>query len=317
MPSTIFYSWQSDLPNSCNRGLIETALQNAIKEIAKDTELTLDVVLDRDTQGLPGSPDISEAIFAKIDTAAMFVADVSIVVSGEPPTPNPNVLVELGYAAKALGWHRILMVVNTAYGAVELLPFDLRSRRITPYSLKDDAPEKAPARNGLAKTFRTAIGLVLNQHAAAEKAVPAQAAGRLGEGDRMLFQSFLDELPSSGSIRFIDEFNMAGFSFPSSALGQLELFYRQWSDAEHEFVDVELERLRSELLRLAGNYLGLVAVNVFPASSTGNLTVPPEWELNDSERFFSVVSALHEAAAEVVAVHQELVRVGRSRLDVL
>lgn len=317
MPATIFYSWQSDLPNNCNRGLIEAALQSAIKEIAKDSELTLDVVVDRDTQGLPGSPDIAGSIFAKIDAAAMFVADVSIVVSGGRPTPNPNVLVELGYAAKALGWHRVLMVVNTAYGAVEQLPFDLRMRRILPYSLETDALEKAPARNGLAKTFKTAIGLVLNQHVTAEKAVLAQATISMGEGDRKLFQMLLDELPSSGSIRFIDQFNMAGFSFPRSALAQLEQFYHTWSDAEHEFVDVALEELRSKLLRLVGHYLGLIAVNVFPASATGYLTVPPEWELHDAERFFSVVSALHEAAAEVVAVHQELVRVGRRRLDAL
>jgi hypothetical protein len=39
-------------------------------------------------------------------------------------TPNPNVLVELGYALKALGDERVIVVVNTAFGKEELLPFD-------------------------------------------------------------------------------------------------------------------------------------------------------------------------------------------------
>lgn len=43
-------------------------------------------------------------------------------------TPNPNVLVELGYAAHSLGWDRIIVVVNTAHGAIEELPFDFRAR---------------------------------------------------------------------------------------------------------------------------------------------------------------------------------------------
>jgi len=92
-------------------------------------------VLDRDTAGLAGSPDIASSIFGKIGMADIFVADVSIINSdsGGRPTPNPNVLIELGYAVAQLGWDRILLVHNAAFGAPEILPFDIRGRRIVVY----------------------------------------------------------------------------------------------------------------------------------------------------------------------------------------
>ena len=147
MPRTIFYSWQSDLPNATNRGLILIALERAAKAIAAAET----VVVDRDTQGIPGAPDISKAIFAKIDKADVFVADVSIVTGHHEgrPSPNPNVLFELGYALKALGDERLILVFNREYGEVEQLPFDLRIRRTLTYKMAAADTARAPERNGL------------------------------------------------------------------------------------------------------------------------------------------------------------------------
>src|SRR5438105_94039 len=105
MPHTIFYSWQSDLPNASNRGFIQTALERAGKALSADDALNVQPVIERDTQGIPGAPDIAKVIFEKIAAADVFVADVSIVTGQHEgrPSPNPNVLVELGYALKAIG----------------------------------------------------------------------------------------------------------------------------------------------------------------------------------------------------------------------
>jgi hypothetical protein len=93
--------------------------------------------LDRDTEGEPGAPDIADTIFAKIDKCDMFVSDVSIINGdGTRKTPNPNVLLEVGYAAKRLGWKRITNICNENYGETKELPFDLRKRRVVRYSLK-------------------------------------------------------------------------------------------------------------------------------------------------------------------------------------
>src|SRR4029453_19191697 len=100
----VFYSWQSDLPSSTNRNLILKALEDAAERIRKDKSVDVEPVIDRDTQGLSGSPDIKKAILDKIDSCDVFVADVSIVtaLSASRPCPNPNVLFELGYAVKRL-----------------------------------------------------------------------------------------------------------------------------------------------------------------------------------------------------------------------
>ena len=97
MPSTIFYSWQSDLPNKTNRGFIEDALEKAITQLNKDVavyeaERGNDIRLDKDTKDLPGSPAIVQAIFEKISTAKVFVPDVTFVGKTEDgkPIPNPN-----------------------------------------------------------------------------------------------------------------------------------------------------------------------------------------------------------------------------------
>jgi hypothetical protein len=89
----------ADLPNPTNRGFIEAALEDATAVLAGDPALTVEPVVDRDTKGIPGAPDIATTIFDKIDKASVFVGDVSIV---HPPrskgrrSPNPNVLLELG-----------------------------------------------------------------------------------------------------------------------------------------------------------------------------------------------------------------------------
>lgn len=91
MRRTIFYSWQTDRPNNTNRGFILTALESAADAIAND--LNLEPVVERDTQNVPGSPDISTTIFKKIATSDVFVADITLIKAktARRPTPNPNV----------------------------------------------------------------------------------------------------------------------------------------------------------------------------------------------------------------------------------
>src|SRR5947207_1690832 len=108
-PQSVFYSWQSWTDSAANRNFIQDCLERAIKDIRKDESLTLDPVIDRDTQGVPGSADIANTIFEKIDAADVFVADVSFVHPHEVErrTPNPNVLIELGHARAKLGEERV------------------------------------------------------------------------------------------------------------------------------------------------------------------------------------------------------------------
>jgi hypothetical protein len=149
---SIFYSWQSDLPNSTNRGFIRGCIDRAIRELGQAGGLQVVPRVGEGTQGVPGTPSIAETIFEKIDKCDVFIGDVSIVNGNDHSdadhdptrfTPNPNVLLELGYAARALSWNQVLCVSNLAYGSLEQLPFDLRGRRIIPYTLREGESKTA------------------------------------------------------------------------------------------------------------------------------------------------------------------------------
>lgn len=145
----LFYSWQSDLPGKDTRNFISDVINSAVKFLSG----TVTVVPDRDTSGELGSPNIETTIFDKIDGCDLFIADLSIVGEYEDSdgkkkyTPNPNVLIELGYAVKVLSWERIICFINTDYGQEAALPFDLNHHRVTGYSLSNY--EKAEVRKEL------------------------------------------------------------------------------------------------------------------------------------------------------------------------
>lgn len=166
MPQTIFYSWQSDRSTTTGRNLIERALKDAIEELVSHPELQEAdrPELDRDTKDVCGSPIVAETIFSKIETASAFVADLTFVAARPDGrlSPNPNVLIEYGWAAKALTRSRIVAAMNTAYGdpATEPLPFDLQHlRRPITYRCPEDASEteRQTQRKSLAKEFVNAL----------------------------------------------------------------------------------------------------------------------------------------------------------------
>ncbi|CAN5528492.1 hypothetical protein BH09BAC6_BH09BAC6_17590 [soil metagenome] len=159
MQRRIFYSWQSDIKGDANRHFIQQCLDAAAKKIAADNTVAVEPRIDRDTLDLPGSPEITTAIFHKINHTHVFVADISIINSGSESrkTPNPNVLIELGFALRSLGHERIILVFNTAVGTLDDLPFDLRSRRIMTYESAEDATSRADARKDLERKLDGAI----------------------------------------------------------------------------------------------------------------------------------------------------------------
>ena len=163
MEKIIFYSWQSDLPNSTNRGLIEAVLKKAATAIATDSSIEVEPVIERDTEGVAGSPDISKTILEKIDRATIFVGDVSIINknSSNRPTPNPNVLIELGYAVKTLSWDKICLVMNKEFGGPELLPFDLKMRRTLVYSAAEGEADRTTVKKALGQGLEQQIRSIL------------------------------------------------------------------------------------------------------------------------------------------------------------
>jgi hypothetical protein len=150
MTPSIFYSWQSDLPEKGNRYFIRDTLSKVQRGLTVENSLRIESATD----GVSGTPDIAATIYEKIEEAEIAVFDVTpvgrvasshVAVKWMPEIvqkllrksdargktlPNPNVLIELGFAAEAIGWERIVCVMNKGYGHnPEELPFHLRGRR--------------------------------------------------------------------------------------------------------------------------------------------------------------------------------------------
>lgn len=169
MAKTVFWSWQSDLDSRVTRDVIRFALDQAITILAADLEEADRPSLTSGTQGVAGTPDIVATILRKIDEAAVFVGDVTpIAVSASSKAcANPNVLLEMGYANKALTEHRVIQVWNTAFEGATLdkLPFDMRGRR-GPLSfhlpLDVDTSTLRNVRDKLARDIAGALKLALD-----------------------------------------------------------------------------------------------------------------------------------------------------------
>lgn len=204
-PRRIFFSWQADTPTSVGRNFLRSVLNDVCKRMSTDTDLEealRDLEVDSDTQGVPGQPPIVETIFQKIDAAHVFVADMTFVgkrLDGRS-TPNPNVLIEYGWALRGGSHTRIVCLANTAYGEIsgESLPFNMRHVKwpIT-YGLSEGASpeEKAAERKRLTTVLTGAIRASLEL-----------ASQKPSEPTR-----FPKMLPKDGPARFRGESESLGF----------------------------------------------------------------------------------------------------------
>ncbi len=172
----VFWSWQSDTLGKTGRHFVREAIEEAIAELKQSSDVEEpttqerreDLHLDHDRKGVPGSPDLANVIFEKIEKAAVFIADVTAVgqtVDATKKLINSNVAIEYGHAHKALGDRSILMIHNLHYGARDDLPFDLKHKAgPIQYSLAPNATKEQIA-NEKAKLkghFVTALRLYLD-----------------------------------------------------------------------------------------------------------------------------------------------------------
>lgn len=141
----IFYSWQSDLPGNRTRNFIRECIDEAI-DLAQESE-AVEAERDEATTGTTGSPNIVTTLFSKIDNCDLFIADLSLCFTEDQNhrkrSPNPNVMLELGYAVKALGWERVICLCNVDFGTE--YPFDIEHNRITNFSLEGKSKKEVKA----------------------------------------------------------------------------------------------------------------------------------------------------------------------------
>jgi len=163
----VFFAWQSDRPSRFNKLFIRASLDIAAKQISADRELDIHVKIDADTEGVLGHVPVTETILKKISVCDAFVPDLTFVA--ETPDgkliPNPNVMLEYGYALSSRTFSIMIPVMNTAYGPPEKLPFDMgHARHPIAFNLSSTAKtaERRAARSSLAQEFERILRLMID-----------------------------------------------------------------------------------------------------------------------------------------------------------
>ena len=141
----VFYSWQSE--DNKSRKALELALDSSIDTLKQKG---IDLEIDHSTLGESGTPSIDQTILRKIDACDIFLADITpvckynqtlgngVLVTKE--VPNPNVLLEMGYAMSALGVGYVIATAHQGKWIPRDLPFDINHDTITPFSIKGGLP---------------------------------------------------------------------------------------------------------------------------------------------------------------------------------
>lgn len=160
---TIFYCWQSDLPE------INRMIENELKaqSYIMQEEFDIPIIIDRDTRSDAGMGTVIETVLEKINNADIFLCDISPVTelnvkdsTGAERSklmPNSNVMLELGYALRSMYYKRIIAVSNQTKFVHKsgTLPFDILDKRYITFTSKKDL--------NLGSELRKSINFILDE----------------------------------------------------------------------------------------------------------------------------------------------------------
>ncbi len=264
MAAYVFYSWQSDLPNAVGRSFVERCLEAAIKRLNADTAIepaARPLEVRSGTKGKAGINVVADTILERIDGAAVVVADLSYVATRINGTrsPNPNVLLEYGYALKSRTGGRIIAVMNTAYGdpAEEPLPFDLGHRDFPiRFHCTDgaDADQRAKARETLTQQLVGELKLILG-----DASLPPVAPSEPHPHDVRLLETVYATFPLA--FRHFLVTHDFGVQFRAKLLNPLHEA-AEWQGASFEFHNPDLQALFANVRQHADQLTDLTGVHV-------------------------------------------------------
>jgi len=326
MAHHIFFSWQSDTQTLTGRNLIERALQRAIATVAADADIDpadRELAVDRDSVGVPGSPPLVETIFGKVDRAAAFLSDLTYVAERADGRrmPNPNVLIEHGWALKALSWRRVFSVMNVARGHPDdhPLPFDLQHfKRPIFYDCSEDADEdtRRAAREGLTRQFVSALRAILDDEVLRAERVPA-APPAPHPHDIDLLRRVQRQLPV-GLQRFLQQQSF-GTPFRRDILDPIHEMNEDWVGARFEFHDSVLQAAFAELQRLSREFGSLIGAHTYVMDQNIAL-VWPKTDVDIAQGVqpttLAAIAAMNAKASELTAAIDVFERTARDRIRV-
>lgn len=272
---SIFYSWQSDLPQKYNHYYIKECIDKAIKLIK--SELNVNIKIETDTRNSSGLETIEKTILTKIGACDLFIADVTPIRTIEVENtkvkgiPNPNVMFELGYAVRALGWSRILMINNDNYGGKEIAPFDINHHNIIGYYFTDNSDKKCCGQN-LYQILKEKISHY------EELVEEFRQSDEIGLDIKLFYETedIVKERILLDSIEFLQQ-NCAYYKSQSKIWDRL--IYRYKGHPSKKFLDEELDKSYSNFIEKLEEMWSEAAISFREIEFTSR---------EDDERFFKI-----------------------------
>jgi hypothetical protein len=150
--------------------------------------------------------DIPNTILKKIKKCDIFLGDLTIVGASQrkgKQFPNTNVVMELGYAARHLGFNALVGVMNEAFGAVQGQIFDIKRRKCLKYSVGPGAPksDRDIARKNLSKQLEAVIRTTIET-----VVLPRRARVEVNKNDSA--ENVLREFAAQVAARSFQDFDM-------------------------------------------------------------------------------------------------------------
>ncbi|MCG8411162.1 MAG: nucleotide-binding protein, partial [Bacteroidales bacterium] len=145
----VFFAYQSDIEEIYSKGFIKEAFYIVISEFKKER---INIELDFGMRKSPGNTILIDEMLRKSRESDLVIVDmtftsakewldaeiideddkckwISIPKGDRKPSPNPNVLLETGYAWSQKGFERTVLLMNIAFGSADELPVDLKGFR--------------------------------------------------------------------------------------------------------------------------------------------------------------------------------------------
>lgn len=140
-------------------------------------------------------------------------------------------------------------------------------------------------------------------------------ASKPSEIDRQLLARIWKSLGASGAYDFARDQHFGG-SFRSREMDPWFDLIHELNRPEAEFIDIELEKLRGNLLRTSDNFGSKVALYTSPLASGNTQGFDSNYKYAYAEDFRRKADELNALSTEAAQAYEALIREGMRRLDV-
>lgn len=174
--------------------------------------------------------EITNTILQKVSGSAVFVADLTPIgeTTEGKPLPNPNVLIELGWALGKPGAERIIGILNMDGGYTpDNLPFDIRHRRTLTYELSSGASKakRGEVKKKLVSDLTEALKINLGHYVADEAAAAQIKCVPAKEDDPSIWAS------CAGTLEYADTWGgNPTVAIPEEPRGYIRIIPSGWED---------------------------------------------------------------------------------------